>query len=77
MHQSPECRAVWERSELTIEVATAHKVAGMFGRRDPMRRYMDRIIAMIDEIGAHHFHIAIGLCVQNPSPADALLHVST
>jgi len=34
------------------EVATAHKVAGMFGRRDPMRRYMDKIMAMIDEIGA-------------------------
>ena len=33
------------------EVATAHKVAGMFGRRDPMRRYMDKIMAMIDEIG--------------------------
>ena len=39
-------------SDLTIEVATAHKVAGMFGRRDPMRRFMDKIIAMIDEIGA-------------------------
>ena len=39
------------RSDLTIEVATAHKVAGMFGRRDPMRRFMDKIIAMIDEIG--------------------------
>ena len=24
----------------------------MFGRRDPMRRFMDKIIAMIDEIGA-------------------------
>ena len=35
------------------EVATAHKVAGMFGRRDPMRRYMDKIMAMIDEIGAY------------------------
>jgi hypothetical protein len=33
-------------------VATAHKVAGMFGRRDPMRRYMDKIMAMIEEIGA-------------------------
>ena len=42
------------RSDLTIEVATAHKVAGMFGRRDPMRRFMDKIIAMIDEIGEAH-----------------------
>ena len=24
----------------------------MFGRRDPMRRYMDKIMAMIDDIGA-------------------------
>ena len=34
-----------------MEVATAHKVAGMFGRRDPMRRYMDKITAMADELG--------------------------
>jgi hypothetical protein len=38
--------------QLTVEVATAHKVAGMFGRRDPMRRYMDKITAMADELGA-------------------------
>lgn len=37
--------------QLTVEVATAHKVAGMFGRRDPMRRYMDKITAMADELG--------------------------
>lgn len=41
-----------DHRQLTVEVATAHKVAGMFGRRDPMRRYMDKITAMADELGA-------------------------
>ena len=40
-------------SQLTLEVATAHKVAGMFGRRDPMRRYMDKITALADDLGEH------------------------
>ena len=25
----------------------------MFGRRDPMRRYMDKITALADDLGAH------------------------
>lgn len=40
------------RRQLTVEVATAHKVAGMFGRRDPMRKYMDKITALADDLGA-------------------------
>ncbi len=40
------------RRQLAVEVATAHKVAGMFGRRDPMRKYMDQITALADDLGA-------------------------
>ena len=42
-----------------VEVATAHKVAGMFGRRDPMRRYMDKITAMADELGESTYVIRL------------------
>lgn len=47
---SHHCACLMNR-QLVVEVATAHKVNSMFGRRDPMRRYMDKITAMADELG--------------------------
>ncbi len=43
-------------------MATAHKVAGMFGRRDPMRRYMDKITALADNLGVS-YHLPNLLCL--------------
>mmetsp|Transcript_8614 Transcript_8614/g.25881 ORF Transcript_8614/g.25881 Transcript_8614/m.25881 type:complete len:758 (+) Transcript_8614:498-2771(+) len=45
-------KALDAHKQLTVEVATAHKVAGMFGRRDPMRKYMDKITALADDLGS-------------------------
>lgn len=45
-------RAIDAHKQLAVEVATAHRVAAMFGRRDPMRKYMDKITAMADDLGS-------------------------
>ena len=50
-------------SELNKARAAVHKVSELFSRRDPMRKYMDQIIAMAAEYGE-----GLDLCLRSKHP---------